>query len=161
MLKRGGEVQFNSIQFIYLPLRITWIEAKKKKAKKLFSLSWQVNLCYVYTRRYRKSSLNSPLGWGYIFKALLREGGGGGCLWERLGLFESGPYFINCETHYRYQRRGRNGQGYAYLLPSVDQVNGCLIWRLSGKVHENGPNTVTKTAPKQIDLAAFLYSSSA
>ena len=107
--------------------------------------------------------LSTPPGAGVIFlKHFWGRGGGGGgsCLWERLGLFESGPYFINCETHYRYQRRGRNGQGYAYLLPSVDQVNDCLIWRLSGKVHENWPNTVTKTDPKPIDLAAFLYSSS-
>ena len=60
------------------------------------------------------------------------EGEGGG-LRETVGLFESGPYLINCETHYRYQRRGRNRQGYAYLLSILDQVNDCLIWRFERK----------------------------
>ena len=69
----------------------------------------------------------------YILKTF--EGGGGGGLRETVGLFENGPYLINCETHYRYQRRRRNRQGYAYLLPIriLDQVNDCLIGGFEGK----------------------------
>ena len=31
-------------------------------------------------------------------------------------LISEGALLIPSETHYRYQRRGRNRQGYAYLL---------------------------------------------
>ena len=120
---------------------------------------WKIaDLCYVYTRRYRKSSLKFPGGRGYIFKPFWGRGGG---LWERVGLFESGPCLINCKTHYRCQRRGRNRQGYACLLPILDQVNERLIWRFEWKSTWKWTKTVTKTTLKPIDLTPSLYSSSA
>ena len=51
-------------------------------------------------------------------------------LWERVGLFERGPYLIASETLYCYQRREKkkNRQGYAYVVSLLDQVNDRLIW---------------------------------
>ena len=58
--------------------------------------------------------------------------GGGGLLRDGRLILE-GALLIPSETHYRYQRRGRNRHGYAYKLPLLDQVNGCLIRRIKWK----------------------------